>query len=49
MEKKDNLWNKFYVSGKVEDYLNYRNEVNRKEKLYSDEHGRTDNQRKEYR
>ena len=49
MENKDNLWNKFYMSGKVEDYLNYCNQVNGKEKLTADEHRRTDNQRKEYR
>lgn len=26
MKKKDELWNKFKKSGKVEDYLKYRNE-----------------------
>lgn len=49
MENKDFLWNKFYLSGKVEDYLNYCNQKNGKEQLPADEYRRTDNQRKEYR
>lgn len=49
MENKDFLWNRFYMSGKVEDYLNYCRQENGKENLPADEHRRTDNQRKEYR
>ncbi len=46
MDNKDMLWNKFILSGKVDDYLNYCVSKNGEEKADEPEHGRLDNQRK---
>ncbi len=48
MDKNEMLWNKFVLSGKVDDYLNYRAEKDREEKADEFEHGRFDNQRKKH-
>lgn len=42
------LWNKFALSGKIDDYLNYCTNKNREGKSEKDEHGRLDNQRKKH-
>ncbi|GEM_PF-3332939 len=49
MKKADLLWDKFMLSGKVEDYINFCNAQKGKEKTDESEHRRSDNQRKEYR
>lgn len=49
MDKNEMLWDKFALSGKVDDYLNYRAEKSREEKADEFEHGRFDNQRKKCR
>lgn len=49
MDRNEMLWNKFMLSGKVDDYLNYCTDKKRKEKAESDEHRRSDNQREKLR
>ncbi len=49
MKKTDLLWDKFMMSGKVEDYINFCKAQRGKEKTDESEHRRLDNQRKEYR
>lgn len=48
MDNKEMLWNKFMLSGKVDDYLNYCTNKSGEEKAEKDEHGRLDNQRKKH-
>ena len=48
MKNDDMLWDKFALSGKIDDYLNYCTNKNREEKSEKDEHGRLDNQRKKH-
>ena len=48
MKNGDMLWNKFVLSGKVDDYLIYCANKNREEKACNDKHGRSDNQRKKF-
>lgn len=43
------LWNKFMLSGKVEDYLNYCTNKNREEKADESEYRWSDNQREKHR
>ncbi len=49
MENKEMLWNKFMLSGKVEDYLNYCINKNGEEKADESEYRRSDNQREKHR
>ena len=49
MESKNQLWNKFYKSGKVEDYINYRNAVDGVKKTDAVEHKGTDNSGDDHR
>ena len=48
MDRNEMLWNKFMLSGKVDDYLNYCTDKKRKEKAEKDEHRRSDNQRNKH-
>lgn len=48
MDNKEMLWNKFILSGKVDDYLNYCTNKNGEEKAEDDEHRRSDNQREKH-
>lgn len=48
MDRNEMLWNKFMLSGKVDDYLNYCTDKKGKEKAEKDEHGRSDNQRNKH-
>ena len=48
MDRNEMLWNKFMLSGKVDDYLSYCADRERKEKAEKDEYGRSDNQRNKH-
>lgn len=48
MDRNEMLWNKFVLSGKVDDYLNYCTNKKGKEKAEKDEHRRSDNQREQH-
>lgn len=45
----DDLWQVFSMSGKVEDYLSFKNSVENKEKRDADKHKGNNSERTEYR